>query len=54
MCFGDTTLEGQTQTPGLENVPGTDGTGATHVCRNFEEIRAFADKMKLSEKKEHL
>lgn len=54
MCFGDTTLEGQTLTPGLEHVPGTDGTGATHMCRNFDEIREFAEKRRLSEKKEQL
>lgn len=54
MCCGDTTLEGQTRTPGLEHVPGTDGTGAVHVCRNFDEISAYAVQMKLNDAKEHL
>jgi len=42
MCCGDTTLEGQAQTPGFRNVPGTDGTGAVHVCRNYDEVVAWA------------
>jgi hypothetical protein len=54
MCFGDTTLEGQAQTPGLQDVPGTDGTGAIHVCRNFDEIRAYAEGKRLNSGREHL
>ncbi|EMD90725.1 hypothetical protein COCC4DRAFT_68645 [Bipolaris maydis ATCC 48331] len=54
MCFGDTTLEGQTRTPGLEHVPGTDGTGAIHVCRNFDEVSAYAEQKRLNEGREHL
>ncbi|KNG45794.1 hypothetical protein DDE82_006856 [Stemphylium lycopersici] len=53
LCCGDTTLEGQAQTPRFEHMPGTDGTGAVHVCRNFDEIRAFAERSRLVEAKEH-
>lgn len=42
MCCGDTTLEGQSQAPMLKNVPGTDGTGAVHVCRHYDEITSWA------------
>ncbi|KAL7924017.1 hypothetical protein ACQKWADRAFT_288553 [Trichoderma austrokoningii] len=39
-CSGDTTLEGH-----IPNSPlnGTDGTGATHVCKNFDAIRSWAE-----------
>lgn len=54
MCFGDTTLEGQSQTPGLEDIPGTDGTGAIHVCRNFDEVSKWAEMKRLNEGRDHL
>jgi hypothetical protein len=44
MCCGDTTLEGQSQAKMFEHIAGTDGTGAMHVCRNYEEISAWAEK----------
>ncbi|CBX98577.1 hypothetical protein IAQ61_007796 [Plenodomus lingam] len=47
MCFGDTTLEGQSQDPLFQDVAGTDGTGALHICRNYDEIFAWAGKHKL-------
>ncbi|KAH9866003.1 hypothetical protein J1614_008567 [Plenodomus biglobosus] len=47
MCCGDTTLEGQSQTPMFKNTPGTDGTGAVHICRNYDEIFAWASQHKL-------
>ncbi|CAA9961562.1 DUF3328 domain containing protein [Pyrenophora teres f. maculata] len=53
LCCGDTTLEGQAQTPELQGMAGTDGTGAVHVCRNFDEIMAFAEKVRLTDAKEH-
>lgn len=53
LCCGDTTLEGQAQTPELEGVAGTDGTGAVHICRNFDEIKAYAEKTRLTDAKEH-
>ncbi|KAF7441409.1 DUF3328 domain containing protein [Pyrenophora tritici-repentis] len=53
LCCGDTTLEGQAQTPELQGVAGTDGTGAVHVCRNYDEILAFAEKVRLTDAKEH-
>ncbi|RMZ70428.1 Thioesterase domain-containing [Pyrenophora seminiperda CCB06] len=54
LCCGDTTLEGQSQTPEVKNIPGTDGTGAVHVCRNYEDVKRFAEKTRLSDAKEHL
>ena len=53
MCCGDTTLEGQAQTPELKDTAGTDGTGAVHFCRNYDEIVAWAEKMKIASLKEH-
>ncbi len=47
MCASDTTLEGQAQdNTSRENV-GTDGTGGTHVCRDYEELRAWAEGRRL-------
>lgn len=54
MCCGDTTLEGQSQAKELEHVEGTDGTGAVHMCRNFDEISAWATQHRVSEWKENL
>ena len=47
MCCGDITLEGQASAPMSKDVPGTDGTGAVHVCRNYDEIVAWAEGRKL-------
>lgn len=44
LCAGDTTLEGQSQTPGFQDIPGTDGLGAVHVCKNVDEIMAWTNK----------
>jgi hypothetical protein len=54
MCCGDTTLEGQSRAKMFENVSGTDGTGAFHNCRNYEEISAYAEKSRVTDTKEHL
>jgi hypothetical protein len=51
LCCGDTTLEGQTQTPELKNIPGTDGTGAVHICRNYDEIFKYAEDVRLADDK---
>jgi hypothetical protein len=40
MCCGDTTLEGQAEGSDL---PGTDGLGAMHMCKNYDEIFAWAE-----------
>ncbi|KAL6708647.1 hypothetical protein ACN47E_002628 [Coniothyrium glycines] len=40
-CCGDTTLEGQSKN---NPDPGTDGTGAMHLCRNYDEITTWAEK----------
>lgn len=53
LCCGDTTLEGQAQTPRFRDVPGTDGTGAVQVCRNYVEIGTFAEAARLVGAKEH-
>ncbi|KAH8724167.1 hypothetical protein GQ44DRAFT_740603 [Phaeosphaeriaceae sp. PMI808] len=52
MCCGDTTLEGQSQAKMFEHVAGTDGTGAVHVCRNFDEIFAWAERRNITDGKE--
>lgn len=51
MCAADTTLEGQSQEPMFKDVAGTDGTGATHICRNYDEVYAWADKYRLTDEK---
>jgi hypothetical protein len=43
MCASDLTLEGQAQTLGWMDRDGTDGTGGTHVCRDFEEVKGWAE-----------
>lgn len=50
LCCGDTTLEGQSQVDTM----GTDGTGAVHICRNYDEISAWAFARRLTEGKESL
>lgn len=54
VCCGDTTLEGQSQTPMLQDVPGTDGTGAVHICRNYDEITAWVEGRRITDAKESL
>ncbi|KAH7091928.1 hypothetical protein FB567DRAFT_226804 [Paraphoma chrysanthemicola] len=54
MCCGDTTLEGQSQAKMFEHVAGTDGTGAVHMCRKYDEISAWATGKRLIAASEHL
>jgi hypothetical protein len=54
MCCGDTTLEGQSQAKMFEHIAGTDGTGAVHVCRNYDEISTWAEKQRTTDGKEVL
>jgi hypothetical protein len=54
ICCGDTTLEGQSQAKMFEHIAGTDGTGAVHNCRNYDEISAWATKHRITDKKEAL
>jgi hypothetical protein len=54
MCAADTTLEGQSQAEMFRNVPGTDGTGAVHNCRNYDEVYKWAEEHRLTEGREHL
>ncbi len=41
LCCGDTALEGQD--PDNHVLPATDGTGAVHVCKDYDAIRSWAD-----------
>lgn len=54
MCCGDTTLEGQSQAEMFKDVAGTDGTGAVHVCRNYDEIFKWAEERRFTDSKESL
>jgi hypothetical protein len=54
MCCGDTALEGQSQDFMFDHDVGTDGTGAVHVCRSYDEISAWAEKRRATEGKEVL
>lgn len=46
VCCGDTALEGQNP---RAKIPDTDGTGATHLCKDFEKVRAWAQERRLNE-----
>lgn len=48
LCCGDTALEGQDP---RTDKPGTDGTGAVHVCKEFDGIMAWADSRRLVDAK---
>ena len=48
LCCGDTALEGQDP---RTDKPGTDGTGAVHVCKDFDGIMAWADSQRLVDAK---
>lgn len=48
LCCGDTALEGQDP---RTDKPGTDGTGAVHICKNFDGILAWADSRRLVDAK---
>jgi hypothetical protein len=48
VCCGDTALEGQD--PNTDTL-GTDGTGAVHVCKDYDAIRSWADGHRLVDSK---
>ncbi|KAH6855449.1 hypothetical protein B0I37DRAFT_56413 [Chaetomium sp. MPI-CAGE-AT-0009] len=48
LCCGDTALEGQDPNA---NTLGTDGTGAVHVCKDYDAIRSWADGHRLVDSK---
>lgn len=48
LCCGDTALEGQNPN---SQVPGTDGTGAVHMCKDFDAILAWADMRRIVDSK---
>ncbi|KAJ4370254.1 hypothetical protein N0V86_008991 [Didymella sp. IMI 355093] len=47
MCMADTTLEGQIEGQDWDGETGTDGTGAMHVCRNWDEVVRWAEGKRL-------
>ncbi|KAF1924090.1 uncharacterized protein M421DRAFT_95647 [Didymella exigua CBS 183.55] len=47
MCMADMTLEGQIEGDGSDGEAGTDGTGAMHVCRNWDEVVRWAEGRRL-------
>ncbi|KAE8380870.1 hypothetical protein BDV26DRAFT_302396 [Aspergillus bertholletiae] len=48
LCCGDTALEGQDP---RTDQPGTDGTGAVHLCKDFDGLMAWADGRRLVDNK---
>lgn len=48
LCCGDTALEGQDPRTSRQ---GTDGTGAVHMCKDFEAIRSWAEENRLVDTK---
>lgn len=47
MCTADTTLEGQIEGEDWDGEAGTDGTGAMHVCKNWDEVVSWAERNRL-------
>lgn len=45
LCSADTALEGQTSTT---TRPGTLGEGSYHVCKDFDQVKAWAEKERAS------
>lgn len=43
VCCADTALEGQNP---RAPIPDTDETGATHLCKDFEMVKAWAERRK--------
>jgi hypothetical protein len=46
VCCADTALEGQSP---KAPVPDTDGTGSTHLCKDFEMVKAWASERRMDE-----
>lgn len=51
MCFGDTTLEGQS--PYREKFL-VDGNGAQHMCKNFDEVFEWAESVRVEGLEGHI
>lgn len=47
ICAADTTLEGQAQRHGGAKVPGTDGTGGMHVCKDYDAVVSWMEERSL-------
>lgn len=48
LCCGDTAFEGQAPNATL---PTTDGTGAIHVCKDYDAILSWAEGQSVTNKK---
>lgn len=48
LCCGDTALEGQNP---LHSYPGTAGTGAVHICKNWPELYLWAEERRSNDGK---
>jgi hypothetical protein len=46
VCCGDTALEGQNT---KVTRPDTDGTGATHLCKDIEQVKVWAEQRRLGD-----
>jgi glyoxylase-like metal-dependent hydrolase (beta-lactamase superfamily II) len=44
VCCGDTALEGQNP---KAPIPDTDGTGAVHLCKDFERLKRWAEERRV-------
>ena len=45
VCCGDTALEGQ----GKTSEPGADGTGAVHLCKDYDGLVEWAEDHRISD-----
>lgn len=48
LCCGDTALEGQDPNTDTQ---GTDGTGAVHMCKDYDAIRDWAERNRIVDTK---
>ncbi|KAK4234660.1 hypothetical protein C8A03DRAFT_37551 [Achaetomium macrosporum] len=46
VCCGDTALEGQNL---KAKIPDTDGTGAVHLCKDYEQLRKWAEERRVND-----
>ena len=51
MCCGDSTLEGHHTTYPDPDLPSTDGWGASHVCKNYDELMGWMEDHRLHDSK---
>lgn len=46
LCCGDTALEGQDPNTSAK---GTDGTGAVHLCKDYDELRTWTESKRVTD-----